>query len=109
MGPRSLMVMDGKQHQQERRQLLPVFSPERLAQYERTMQQAAVNAVGEWPQGQGLDLWPLVEHALEAMNLALAVGASPESAGKLLRLTRRARQRPSGPRGRMRWRRRCVR
>jgi cytochrome P450 len=92
LGPRSLIVLDGTEHLDERREMLSLFTPRRLARLEDTMPRAAARAVGRWTPGGGLDLWTLVDRTLDEMNLALALGARPEEALRLAGSVRRARR-----------------
>ncbi len=97
LGPRSLMVLDGAEHHEERRVLLSLFTPERLAQYESILRAAAARAVEAWPEAEKTDLRLLVDRSLEAMNLELALGVDGKRIEQLVQLSRRARHAFSAP------------
>jgi cytochrome P450 len=92
VGPRSLIVLDGAEHRNERREMRAPFGPERLAELDAAMPTAAARAVAGWMPGRGIDLWDLVDATVETMNLVLAVGARPDETARLSTLMRRARR-----------------
>jgi cytochrome P450 len=98
VGPRSLIVMDGPEHRSERREMLGLFTPERLARWERTMSVAAARAVDRWTPARGIDLWTHVDHTVEEMLLAMILPTRPEETERLMRLIRRARRAFASPR-----------
>ncbi len=91
LGPRSLMVLDGAEHRDERRDLLSLFGTEQLARFEATMQRAAGRAVGRWTPGPRVDLRRLVDHVLDDVNFAVALGGDPDELVDVSELWRRAR------------------
>ena len=97
MGPRSIMLLDGAAHHQERRELSPLFAPDRLQRFASTMTAAAERALARWPAHGSVDLHGLLDLALEELNLALAVGTAAQTSDHLLDLTRRARRSFAAP------------
>ena len=92
LGPRSLIVLDGTEHDNERRDMLGLFSADRLGRLEHTMARVAARAVGRWASGSGVDLWKLIESTVEEMNLALALGRRPDEAERLRGIGHRVRR-----------------
>lgn len=90
LGPRSLMVLDGPGHLDERRELVPLLGPERMPDHERAMRSAAARALARWP-GSTHRLQPLLDDVLMEMNCELAFGARPEDFARLRNAVRRAR------------------
>jgi cytochrome P450 len=92
LGPRSLIVLDGAEHRNERRDVTAIFSPDRLSRLEGSMARAAARAVDRWVPGSRTDLWALIERTVEEMNLAMALARRPEEAERLRHLGHRARR-----------------
>jgi cytochrome P450 len=92
LGPRSLIVMDGAAHRDERREMQALFAPDPLARLEQSMVRAAARAVDGWTPGSGLDLWTLVERTVEEMNLTMALARRPDEARALRSIGHRARR-----------------
>jgi len=51
LGPGSLFAMDGRQHLDERRLILPAFHGERMRSYEGIIDQEAAREMASWPEG----------------------------------------------------------
>jgi len=92
LGPRSLIVLDGAEHRDERREVLAIFSADRLARLEQSVTLAAARAVDRWAPGSGIDVWKLIERTVEEVNLAMALARRPDEAGRLRSLGHRARR-----------------
>lgn len=91
LGPGSVMVLDGKEHTEERRELLSLFGPEQLHAFEPVIRAATATALSRWPEGRGVRLRPLVEQAVEEVNGVLLFGPRLEGLEPLLLATHRAR------------------
>jgi cytochrome P450 len=52
LGPRSVLLLEGDDHLQRRKLMLPPFHGERMRAYETVMETAAKRAVAGWPVGQ---------------------------------------------------------
>lgn len=58
MGPRSLLLLEGEEHLERRRVMLPPFHGERMRGYEAAMAEIARAEVERWPVGSELALQP---------------------------------------------------
>ena len=56
MGDRSILLLEGREHLQRRRLMLPPFHGERLRAYERQIAQIASAEVASWPLGEAFAL-----------------------------------------------------
>lgn len=74
LGPESLMVTDGPEHLQERRQLLSLFSAERLVRYQTVMRDAAQEALGALPGSGTLALASLLDDVVFDVAARLVFG-----------------------------------
>jgi cytochrome P450 len=59
-GPRSLFMLDGREHLRERKLMLPPFHGERLAVWEDTMAAVTEAALATWPRARRVELRPLL-------------------------------------------------
>ena len=71
LGRNSLLVIDGDEHLEQRRLLLPPFHGERIAEHHEAMVEAAREDVDRWPVGRPFDLQP----RMQAMTLNVILGA----------------------------------
>jgi cytochrome P450 family 135 len=71
LGPSSVLLLDGAEHMQQRRLMLPAFHGERLERYRQIMVQATERALDAWPTGATISLRP---HA-QAITLEVIVRA----------------------------------
>ena len=72
VGPRSLLVLDGKAHLRERKLLMPPFHGERMLAYAAAMRAAAEESVARWPVGRPFAVLPhLRDIALEVILRAV--------------------------------------
>ena len=56
VGPRSVMVLDGAEHQRQRRRLVPPFHGERMLAYTSTTREATMRILSEWRAGDTVSL-----------------------------------------------------
>jgi cytochrome P450 len=79
-GERSLLILDGERHHDERRRLLSLFAPEHLESYLRTMEDAAARFVADLPASGQADLAPLVNRLVVAASLRFVFGPTNSTA-----------------------------
>ena len=58
VGPRSLLLLEGREHLARRRMMLPPFHGERMRAYESIVRDAVARDVERWPVGQPFALHP---------------------------------------------------
>jgi cytochrome P450 len=58
LGPRSLLLLEGREHLARRRLMLPPFHGERMRAYESTVREVVAREVESWPEGE-----PFAMHA----------------------------------------------
>lgn len=68
-GKRSLFLLDGARHQDERRVMTAAFQPERLRVYERSMHACARRAIDDWAIGSRFDL----HRAMQELTLGILI------------------------------------
>jgi cytochrome P450 len=61
LGPRSILLLDGAEHLQRRKLLLPPFHGERMRAWERAMERAARREAESWPRGRPFALLPSMQ------------------------------------------------
>jgi cytochrome P450 len=76
LGPRSVLLLDGREHLRQRRLLLPPFHGERMRAYEALMREAAVADLASWPVGRPFALLPRMQ-AITLDVIAQAVFGLP--------------------------------
>jgi cytochrome P450 len=52
LGPRSLLLLEGREHLARRRLMLPPFHGARMRAYESTVREVVAREVGSWPEGE---------------------------------------------------------
>ena len=55
LGPRSLLLLEGRDHLARRRLMLPPFHGERMRAYESMVREVVAQDVRKWPEGEA---WP---------------------------------------------------
>jgi cytochrome P450 len=58
LGPRSLLLLEGTEHLQRRRLMLPPFHGERMRAYEEIVAEEVARDVATWPEGEEFALHP---------------------------------------------------
>jgi cytochrome P450 len=61
VGPRSLLLLEGREHLVRRRMLLPPFHGERMRAYESIVRDAVASDVDRWPVGHSFALHPRMQ------------------------------------------------
>jgi cytochrome P450 len=61
VGPRSLLLLEGREHLVRRRMLLPPFHGERMRAYESIVRAAVASDVDRWPVGRSFALHPRMQ------------------------------------------------
>jgi cytochrome P450 len=61
LGPRSVLLLEGREHLERRRLMLPAFHGERMRAYEATVRDAAAAEIATWPAGDPLALHPRMQ------------------------------------------------
>ena len=87
MGPRSVLLLEGPEHLQRRKVMLPPFHGERMRAYEASVAEIARREIDSWPLGQPFSLHP----RMQAVTLEVILGAvfgvtDPRRRGLLRRL-----------------------
>jgi cytochrome P450 family 135 len=89
-GRRSLVLLDGEQHRQERRLLMPAFHGERMQGYGELIAGVAERRIAEWPAGEPFAVAPSMRAiALEVIVRAIFGVEEPERIGRLEQALRR--------------------
>jgi cytochrome P450 len=72
VGPRSVLLLDGREHHRERKLLLPPFHGDRLAIYADVMRGITERVLGSWPLGGCFSLLPSMQRiTFDAILVAL--------------------------------------
>ena len=71
VGARSLLVLDGREHQRHRRLIVPMFHAERMRKHAELMRAAAIEETDRWPVGRGFTL----QSRLDGLTLRVIVRA----------------------------------
>ena len=90
LGRRSLLLLDGDEHLQERRLLLPAFHGERMRRYGELIAGVAEREVARWPVDRPLPLAPAMRRiALEVIGRAVIGVDEPARLAALTQALRR--------------------
>ncbi len=95
MGARSLLLLEGDEHLERRRVMLPPFHGERMRAYETTVREVVARDVETWPVGQPFALHPHMQAVTLEVILRAVFGVTDgehrrrlaEPLGRLLRDT----------------------
>jgi len=71
MGPRSVLLLEGAEHLQRRKLMLPPFHGERMRAYEASVAEIAQREIERWPDGEPFSLHP----RMQAVTLEVILGA----------------------------------
>ena len=90
VGPRSLLLLEGREHLARRRLMLPPFHGERMRAYESTVREVVARDVETWPEGEPFAIHPRMQGVtLEVILRAVFGVTDPERrAGLADRLAR---------------------
>jgi len=83
LGPRSLLLLEGREHLARRRLMLPPFHGARMRAYESTVREVVAREVESWPDGEPFALHPRMQRVTLDVILRVVFGVTD--------LTRRAR------------------
>jgi cytochrome P450 family 135 len=84
MGPGSVLLLEGSEHLDRRKLMLPQFHGERMRSYESIMREATEQAIGSWPEGQPFAMHPHMQAITLEVILRAVFGVSDtERAGQL--------------------------
>jgi cytochrome P450 len=79
MGPRSLLLLEGREHLARRRLMLPPFHGERMRAYEATVREAVAGDVETWPEGEPFALHPHMQGVTLEVILRAVFGVTDET------------------------------
>jgi cytochrome P450 len=79
LGPRSVLLLEGDDHLQRRKLMLPPFHGERMRAYEAVMANAAERAVAGWPVGQQFRIHPSMQAITFEVILAAVFGVEDDA------------------------------
>ncbi|MEA2280350.1 MAG: cytochrome family [Solirubrobacteraceae bacterium] len=71
LGPRSVLLLDGREHMAERKLMLPAFHGERMAGYAGLIGEVAAQEVASWPGGTPVAIRP----RMQALTLEIVMRA----------------------------------
>lgn len=75
LGPGSLFSMDEERHLEERRMLLPPFHGDRMRSYDGLIEEEALAAMSEWPEGEEFETLPTFNRITLRVILRAVFGA----------------------------------
>jgi len=78
VGPASLLVLDGDEHMQHRRILLPAFGAHHAPAFAEAVEEATRERIASWRAGETLTLQQEMEEISLEATLRLALGRGPE-------------------------------
>lgn len=98
MGPRSVLLLEGAEHMQRRRAMLPPFHGERMRAYEDAVTEIAARDIESWPLEQPFALHPRMQGVTLGVILDAVFGVTnPERRERLRRLLPRLLENTSSP------------
>jgi cytochrome P450 len=77
LGPRSVLLLDGREHLAQRRLLLPPFHGERMQRYGQLMAEVARAEIAGWPRGAPFRLAPRMQAVTLEVILRAVFGTRP--------------------------------
>jgi cytochrome P450 family 135 len=78
LGRNSVLLLDGQQHLQRRRMLLPSFHGEAVGRYAEVVQQVTEREVQRWPRGKELAMWPRMQAITLEVIMRAVIGVRDE-------------------------------
>jgi cytochrome P450 len=76
MGPRSVLLLEGREHLARRRLMLPQFHGERMRAYESIVREAVAREVESWPAGEPFALHPRMQRVTLEVILRAVFGVT---------------------------------
>src|SRR4051794_27279568 len=84
MGPKSLLLLEGQEHLERRKLMLPPFHGERMRAYETLIADTARTEIGGWPLGEAFPIHPRMQALTLEVIMRAVFGVSDP--GRLERL-----------------------
>jgi cytochrome P450 family 135 len=85
MGASSVLLLEGSEHMQRRKAMLPPFHGERMRSYESIVREAAEREIESWPRGEVFALHPRMQAITMEVILRAVFGVSDAERGRSLR------------------------
>src|SRR4051794_2221154 len=85
MGPRSVLLLEGKDHLARRKVMLPPFHGERMQAYEPVLRDIAEREIESWPIGEPFALHPRMQAVTLELIMRAVFGVSDERRAARLR------------------------
>ena len=82
--PRSLLLLEGREHLARRRLMLPPFHGERMRAYESTVREVVAREVETWPEGEPFAIHPRMQAVTLEVILRAVFGVTDDSAAARL-------------------------
>jgi cytochrome P450 len=76
LGPRSLLLLEGRDHLARRRVMLPPFHGARMRAYEATVREVVARDVGGWPEGEAFAVHPRMQRVTLEVILRAVFGVT---------------------------------
>ena len=86
LGPRSVLLLEGREHLDRRRLMLPAFHGERMRAYESTVREATERELAAWPLGEPFAIHPSMQAITLEVILRAVFGVSDEERRERLRV-----------------------
>src|SRR4051794_7394675 len=99
IGTRNVLLLDGAEHLQRRKLVLPPFHGERLQAYRETMAEVAREHAGTWPRGEPFPLLPCMQAITLDIIVRAIFGARAHEAAPLRDSLRALQNWLTGPHG----------
>ena len=80
LGDRSVLLLEGREHLDRRRLMLPAFHGERMRAYESVMREATEREIAGWPAGRAFAVHPSMQAITLEVILRAVFGVSDERA-----------------------------
>jgi cytochrome P450 len=84
VGPRSLLLLEGREHLARRKLMLPPFHGERMRAYEAIVREVVAREVERWPRGEPFALHPHMQRVTLEVILRAVFGVSDPARGAAL-------------------------
>ncbi|MEA2493817.1 MAG: cytochrome family, partial [Thermoleophilaceae bacterium] len=85
MGPRSVLLLEGPEHLERRRVMLPPFHGERMQAYEPALREIVEREIASWPVGEPFALHPRMQAITLELIMRAVFGVTDESRAVRLR------------------------
>jgi cytochrome P450 len=79
LGPRSLLLLEGREHIARRRVMLPPFHGERMRAYEATVREVVAEDVDAWPEGEPFAVHPRMQRVTLEVILRAVFGVTDDA------------------------------